>query len=713
VSYSVIYLDGTNGLPFKECEVCKKIKRNVIEPVAIFVPKEKEKEYKEKFKNLSDNNLQKELESIYKNTKWYKNNYKNFATCIFHCEKENEIWMENFNDGYEEYTKRRDEAINKKEPFDENFEIKWNEFLVEEFWKRIRAYRFAIDYIELWEKANKNWDKFLESLNQIPNPPLGINKYKNLILFNLNKISIGLKFYTIDLNYDFKFFNFPKFDKYNNKLISKEQQQKTIYDKKINFFFIHEKLFFKHQTYFDKSKFIDNAYFKNIIFEKNANFEEVIFNNASFENTTFNDEVDFSKAIFYGSTNFKNSTSVHPISFLNSIFINKVYFWNNNFFSEVDFTLAKFLNRVLFHNNIFTKNVNFLETEFKHNVTFHKTSFIEKVNFHKTQLNNIILNLEGKTGKFILNDIYLKEKSKIEIKNLKTVNLSIEEVNNSTDNFFFYNTDIITLKNYKEYYLKYIESLKDIEHLKKYLKDLKENIEKENIEIIDQLKAEPNLTIKNSHLNKMKFINCDFSNAKNIHIEGSELTEVKFINTEWGKFSEKRICPDLFEKEPKKARETYRQLKYSLDNQKDHINANEFFSLEMKAYGKSLKWNNWQDKIVFTINKWTSDFGQSWIRPLIWIIILTSLMSLYLHYKEINLQLIFNNDNLNWSMIINSLILMIENFFSTLNVFKIFGNLNNHYLNLPCFYTFSSIYTILLAFFIYQFIIAVKRKTKR
>jgi hypothetical protein len=212
----------------------------------------------------------------------------------------------------------------------------------------------------------------------------------------------------------------------------------------------------------------------------------------------------------------------------------------------------------------------------------------------------------------------------------------------------------------------------------------------------------------------MKFINCDFSEAEKIHIEDSDLTEVKFINTEWGEISEKRICPNLFEKEPKKARETYRQLKYALDNQKDHINANEFFSLEMKAYGKSLKWNNWQDKIIFTINKWTSDFGQSWVKPLLWIFILTFIMSLYLHYKEINLQLIFNgNGGLNWSIIGSSFIMMIENFFSTLNIFKIFGNSNNNHSNIFCYHTITSIYTILLAFFIYQFIIAVKRKTKR
>jgi len=59
--------------------------------------------------------------------------------------------MENFNDGYEGYARHRDKAIQEGKPFNEDFEIKWNEDLVNEFWRRIRAYRFAVDYKEKWD----------------------------------------------------------------------------------------------------------------------------------------------------------------------------------------------------------------------------------------------------------------------------------------------------------------------------------------------------------------------------------------------------------------------------------------------------------------------------------------------------------------------------------------------------------------------------------
>jgi hypothetical protein len=327
LSYSVIYLDGTNGLPFKECEVCKKIKRNVIEPVAIFVPKEKEKEYKEKFKNLSDNNLQKELESIYKNTKWYKNNYKNFATCIFHCEKENEIWMENFNEGYEEYAKRRDEAINKNEPFDENFGIKWNEFLVEEFWKRIRAYRFAIDYIELWEKANKNWNKFLEELKNIKFVPLKyeLEKNKDLFLFNFKYLS---NFY----NYNFEKFIFPEFImsnfyssyKISNKYKDKILQSNNILSDNCNFFFAREKIEFKKNVNFNYAKFYDVTEFSNISFLNELNFTwSKFFKGAYFNKITFQKSVQFSRAEFYKWVSFSSAKFLSNANFWDTLFLSR------------------------------------------------------------------------------------------------------------------------------------------------------------------------------------------------------------------------------------------------------------------------------------------------------------------------------------------------------------------------------------------------------
>jgi len=78
--YSVIYLwDENKNFEVKHnCKVCEEIERNVIEPVAVFVPEGQEEKLKEKLLNLSSEELQEELEKLYENVNWYQKNPKNY-----------------------------------------------------------------------------------------------------------------------------------------------------------------------------------------------------------------------------------------------------------------------------------------------------------------------------------------------------------------------------------------------------------------------------------------------------------------------------------------------------------------------------------------------------------------------------------------------------------------------------------------------------------
>jgi uncharacterized protein YjbI with pentapeptide repeats len=678
MSYSVIYLDGTDGLPFIECSVCKEINRNVIEPVAVFVPKEKEKAYKEKLKNLDKTNIQKELNEFYRNIGWY-NKIPNSNTCIFHCNKENRIWIENFK-SYKEYATKRDESINNNKSFDENFEIKWNEFLVEEFWKRIRAYRFAVDNESLWDEVNYNWSEFLKKLREIgcAVEEEELNKNKELILFYFNIFCPVNNFNTFDL------IKFPSFKKF-------------FYKNKENNFNNYN---FNNYISFNRAIFIGNVYFYNTIFNKIGSFigtkfkEKVVFSEVQFK-----EKIDFRYAEFNKSSNFRKLKANKGFDFMKAIFNDNVYFKKVIFKEKSDFIPIIGNGEVNFSKVIFSRNAKIF--------------------------------LTGTIGKFVLDNINLTDESKIKIRNLKTVNLSLKNISNSIDEFFFYDIKIIDSKEYKTY-------------LKEENIPIKENF-------IPELEKESNLSIINSNLNKMKFINCDFAKAKNIHIEDSDITEVKFINTDWGKISEDRICNKLFKEKPKKARETYRQLKFALDNQKDYISANEFFSLEMKAHNNYLKGKSWkehfQDKILFSINKWTSDFGQSWFRPLIFILIFTlsvTYLSLFKNWDELfqfsyeKVQIFFcyipalffviitiitsnlKKKNIFISIIFIFILLLFIWEKKTFNSFDYIANILNikTILNkssgfLIGFKFIYTIYTILLAFLSYQFIIAVRRKVRR
>ena len=140
MGWRVVYLD-------KKCRVCQEIGRNVIEPVAVFLKEN------QRLEDLTEEEL------------------KKFDTCIFHCEKENGIWMESVEE-YRQWKERRDKALKEvfKEVFNENIiiieniEIRCGKNLVDEFWRRVRAYRFAVDYVDLWKKSEENWDKFIQNL---------------------------------------------------------------------------------------------------------------------------------------------------------------------------------------------------------------------------------------------------------------------------------------------------------------------------------------------------------------------------------------------------------------------------------------------------------------------------------------------------------------------------------------------------------------------
>jgi hypothetical protein len=257
---------------------------------------------------------------------------------------------------------------------------------------------------------------------------------------------------------------------------------------------------------------------------------------------------------------------------------------------------------------------------------------------------------------------------------------------------------------------------------------------------------------------RMKFVNCDFSKAKHIKIESSDLTEAKFVNVDWGEISERRICSELFNEEPKKARDIYRQLKLALDNQKDHITANEFYSLEMKAYERYLKSKSWrenfQEKVVFSIHKFVSNFGQSWIRPFILLLISTLIVGVLGSFKSweemgeilftpftpvfasVMAIIIFTllyiavlperckkSVEITYALLTIALSCVIiyvrkgANSFDYLaeilnitKTFKVCNASDKHLLGFKFIYT---LYTILFAFLTYQFIVAVRRKVKR
>lgn len=80
-------------------------------------------------------------------------------------------------------------------------------------------------------------------------------------------------------------------------------------------------------------------------------------------------------------------------------------------------------------------------------------------------------------------------------------------------------------------------------------------------------------------------------------------------------------------------KDTYRQLKKASLSNNNLIDALQFHSNEMQTYWKEIRLiggNNFGDTILIFLNRWSSNFGQSWILPLIWLFLFHSLFFLFI-----------------------------------------------------------------------------------
>jgi hypothetical protein len=381
---------------------------------------------------------------------------------------------------------------------------------------------------------------------------------------------------------------------------------------------------------------------------------------------------------------------------------------------------------------------------------------IEKINFHKcTFLDNVkIKNLSSNTIKFsncLFNSQHIviennldnfifenlnneSDKLFIEIKNSTIANCKIYNIVNDKCNLNISSCSInkfkflkSRIKEFSFYNINLNENstllLEDIIANKYTLEKVSQKsnyLQFNNIQILNNLK------FNKIEFNNAYFNNFDIKNIKNkVEIEKTSFLGAKFNSFEWGNISIIKANKD-----------TFRQLKYVLDEQKDYIQANNFFIMEMKKYREELKEKSnvyWQDKFLFFLNEKISDFGRSWFLSILWfifisllavmgikfyqhptldidyhtyMILLTSFMSLpYVIYKKKISSVV---------VVLLSLYMLhaYSNLYNPFNEFANFLNLQIHEDYKPYSFVWF-IHKLFTSFIIYHFIIALKRQTKR
>lgn len=148
--------------------------------------------------------------------------------------------------------------------------------------------------------------------------------------------------------------------------------------------------------------------------------------------------------------------------------------------------------------------------------------------------------------------------------------------------------------------------------------------------IWDNLKFN-NLTLLSSTFIKNSFIDIDFPSDRNksifrdVDFHGNSFSNVNW----WEYFSEQQLLPYSENNVIKfkstnipypSLKELYRRLKFEYDSVWNKTEANKFFAKEMEYYEKSLTWKEWDKKTISFIQRFSNNYGNSWIRPFLWII---------------------------------------------------------------------------------------------
>jgi len=377
-----------------------------------------------------------------------------------------------------------------------------------------------------------------------------------------------------------------------------------------------------------------------------------------------------------------------------------------------------------------------------------------------------ISSIDNKSTTFSISSVNVLEK--LELWKSKDENISLQ-INSGKFNELELNE--LTIKNIhfehsKLSKLKITKSSLDILHLfqvdfKSDSKILFEHIEVDNFTLKNI--SQDSKYIQFNHINISKKLDIDKTEFRNTYFNDFNLSnanvninKVSFMNShlnsiEWGNISRIKAGRDIF-----------RELKYIYDEHANYIEANNFFTMEMESYKKELDnksffSNYWQEKLVFLLNKKISNFSQSWFLPLLWIFITNLSFFIFIkislnNYNHMELlvsimtvisSLIFGrivyekakkNNSIKSSFYTFQHISIIFAFILIINMFN-YGSIKDimWFSNIQSYKDYAEAFTptskdilkytsvylawwshkILTGFFIYHFIIALRRQTKR
>ena len=396
----------------------------------------------------------------------------------------------------------------------------------------------------------------------------------------------------------------------------------------------------------------------------------------------FRKDINFHNCIFYDNILFK-CTEFNSVLFVESTLM-------GSFIS----TDSKFFRLLKFDNTIIKGSVNFKATELTE-IVIEKCKEIHKISFNRSTISAFII-IQGKS---IINDL------KFELCRFKVLKINDCSINKLELMKYSSCLDYMQFEDFK--IRKLILNDFDVYNCKTiYLNNcttddfiINNLIGQAKFTTLSKLIINKLLKIENSNCSNFKFHNFIISNAKKTFNNISFISNKGFTifnGVKWGDIRK------TFDKTTD--RDTFRQLKYVNEKQGNIIEANKFYSAEMEAYKKELKgekWKtHWQDKIIFWLNKKSSNFSQNWLKPLGWFFLIG-----FIAFVFSNLCKIISYLNDTSKITLTTLWNAIKQFFKYLNPFNTSAGEWNPVIWL--------VFKALSIFIIYQFIISLRRQTRR
>jgi hypothetical protein len=370
-------------------------------------------------------------------------------------------------------------------------------------------------------------------------------------------------------------------------------------------------------TYYGKINFID------LIFNDKTNFSDVSFNDFNMENIDFLDRINFFKCVFNENTNFSKITFGDSVNFEEAKFIKEVSFSNVIFKSKSNLYNTTFNMETSFTESTFKEKVNFKNTKFpqKEKIDFSGTIFEKDVNFSEKCFNEVKFEQARFEGGADFSNVTFNKDTKFSFCTFKGNTSYFINISANSKEFTFNGSQFLS---------------KIIFANDNFLPDGKprEEIFKNSIVDFSNINLEPSksLCFRNADLSHCKFLNTDLRETEFTNVLW-EFNEKKTVNT---RKERTRIYDEISSKTAlpyEKLEKLYRDLKINYENRKDFFQAGEFHisEKEMKYQNPNTSFGN---KLLLFIYWVSSKYGESVVRPFIWLIVILGLSSVSFIFFE-------------------------------------------------------------------------------